>query len=77
VLAIGRDVTSNVEAARSLVEKLFPGCTVDQYTLMALGNLASHGSTKGCTEYNRDYIQYILPGYQQYAAAARYRPHAY
>ena len=56
---------------------LYPGCTEDQYTLMALGNLASHGSTTGCDEYNRDYIDYILPAYYEYCTAAGYTPHAY
>ena len=32
---------------RAEVEMLYPGCTEDQYTLMALGNLSSHGSTTG------------------------------
>ena len=62
---------------RAEVEGLFPGCTEDQYTLMALGNLASHGSTTGCTQYNTDYINYILPGYHEYCTAAGYAPHAY
>ncbi|MBI3200917.1 MAG: hypothetical protein HYZ29_05170 [Myxococcales bacterium] len=62
---------------RAEVKQLFPGCTEDQYTLMALGNLASHGSTKGCTEYKQDYIDYIMPAYQEYSAAAGYPPHAY
>lgn len=62
---------------RAEVKQLFPGCTEDQYTLMALGNLASHGSTKGCTEYKQDYIDYIMPAYQEYCAAAGYPPHAY
>lgn len=62
---------------RAEVKALFPGCTEDQYTLMALGNLASHGSTKGCTEYKQDYIDYIMPAYQEYSAAAGYTPHPY
>lgn len=62
---------------RAEVMSLFPGCTEDQYTLMALGNLASHGSTKGCTEYKQDYIDYIMPAYQEYCVAAGYPPHAY
>lgn len=62
---------------RAEVMSLFPGCTEDQYTLMALGNLASHGSTKGCTEYKQDYIDYIMPAYQEYCAAAGYPPHPY
>lgn len=62
---------------RAEVEMLFPGCTEDQYTLMALGNLASHGSTTGCTQYNTDYIDYILPAYIEYSEAAGYPAHAY
>jgi hypothetical protein len=62
---------------RAEVKMLYPGCTEDQYTLMALGNLASHGSTTGCTEYNTDYINYILPAYYDYCSAAGYMPHAY
>jgi hypothetical protein len=62
---------------RAEVKQLFPGCTEDQYTLMALGNLASHGSTTGCTQYKQDYIDYIMPGYQEYCAAAGYPPHPY
>ena len=62
---------------RAEVEELYPGCTEDQYTLMALGNLASHGSTTGCDQINRDYIDYILPAYFEYCSAAGYAPHAY
>jgi hypothetical protein len=62
---------------RDEVEQLYPGCTEDQYTLMALGNLSSHGSTTGCTEYNTDYISYILPAYYEYCTAAGYTPHDY
>jgi hypothetical protein len=62
---------------RAEVKQLFPGCTEDQYTLMALGNLSSHGSTTGCTAYNQDYIDYILPAYFDYCAAAGYQPHDY
>jgi hypothetical protein len=62
---------------RAEVKQLFPGCTEDQYTLMALGNLSSHGSTKGCTVYNQDYIDYIMPAYEEYSAAAGYAAHPY
>jgi hypothetical protein len=62
---------------RAEVKMLFPGCTEDQYTLMALGNLSSHGSTTGCTQYNQDYIDYVLPAYFEYCEAAGYPPHAY
>jgi hypothetical protein len=62
---------------RAQVEKQYPGCTEDQYTLMALGDLSSYGSTTGCTQYITDYINYILPGYYTYAKAAGYPPHDY
>ncbi|MBK7582994.1 MAG: hypothetical protein IPI67_22710 [Myxococcales bacterium] len=62
---------------RAEVKSLYPGCTEDQYTLMALGNLASHGSTTGCTQYKQDYIDYIMPAYLEYSAAAGYTPHEY
>lgn len=62
---------------RAEVKELYPGCTEDEYTLMALGNLASHGSTTGCTEYNRDYIDYIMPAYLQYCEAAGYLARPY
>jgi hypothetical protein len=62
---------------RAEVKMLYPGCTEDQYTLGALGNLASHGSTTGCTSYNTDYINYVLPAYFDYCTAAGYTPHMY
>jgi hypothetical protein len=62
---------------RAQVKQKYPGCTEDQYTLMALGDLSSYGSTSGCTQYNTDYINYILPGYYMYAKAAGYPPHDY
>lgn len=62
---------------RAEVKQLFPGCTEDQYTLMALGNLASHGSTTGCTSYLTDYIDLVLPAYAEYSAAAGWPAHPY
>jgi len=56
---------------------LYPGCTEDQYTLMALSNYASHGSAQGCTIVNRSYLDYMLPSYFEYAMAAGYTAHAY
>ena len=55
----------------------FPGCTTDQYTMMAVGDYNSYGSTKSCTVYNTAYDDAVLMAYQQYAAAAGYPPHAY
>jgi hypothetical protein len=62
---------------RSQVVMQFPGCTEEQYTLMALGNYANYGSTKSCTVYNTDYTSLVLTTYHQYAAAAGYVEHPY
>jgi len=68
---------SGVAGNRAQVVKQFPGCTVDQYTLMAVGNYNSYGSTKSCTQYNTTYDDAVLMAYEQYAAAAGYPAHAY
>jgi len=68
---------SGVASNRAQDEKKFPGCTVDQYTLMAVGDYNSYGSTKSCTEYNTAYDDGVLAAYQQYAAAAGYPAHSY
>jgi hypothetical protein len=62
---------------RDQVKQQFPGCTEEQYTLMAMGNYNSYGSTKSCTVYNVDYDNLVLDAYKQYAAAAGYPAHAY
>ena len=62
---------------RDEVEMMYPGCTEDQYTLMALSNYASHGSVGGCTQYNQSYLDYVLPSYYEYAMAAGYPAHSY
>lgn len=62
---------------RAQVKKMFSGCTEDQYTAMALGNYANYGSTKSCTQINRQYLDYILPAYMQYCTAAKYTAHTY
>lgn len=63
---------AGIAGNRDEVVKLFPGCTEEQYTMMAIGNLASHGSTKGCTQYNTDYTSLVLDAYARYSAAAKY-----
>jgi hypothetical protein len=68
---------SGIAGNRSQVQKQFPGCTTDQYTLMAIGNYNNYGSTKSCTEYNTDYDNGVLAAYKQYAAAAGYAAHNY
>ncbi len=68
---------SGVAGNRAQVQKQFPGCTVDQYTLMAVGNYNSYGSTKSCTVYNTAYDDSVLTAYKQYAAAAGYPAYPY
>ena len=68
---------SGIAGNRAQVEKQFPGCTVDQYTLMAVGNYNNYGSTKSCTQYNTQYDDAVVMAYKQYAAAAGYPAHAY
>lgn len=62
---------------RAAAQKQFPGCTEEQYTLMAIGNFNHYGSTKSCTQYNTDYDNAVLAAYHQYSAAARYPEHPY
>jgi soluble lytic murein transglycosylase-like protein len=68
---------SGVADNRTQVEKKFPGCTVEQYTLMAVGDYNNYGSTKSCTVYNTAYDNPMLMAYTQYATAAGYAAHAY
>ncbi len=55
----------------------FAGCTDDQYTLMALGDYNSYGSTTSCTQVNQTYDDLVIAAYQQYATAANYAAHPY
>jgi|HubBroStandDraft_1064217.scaffolds.fasta_scaffold83192_2 hypothetical protein len=68
---------SGVAGNRTQVEKQFPGCTLDQYTMMAVGNYNDYGSTKSCTVYNTAYDDPVITAYEQYAAAAGYPAHTY
>ena len=56
---------------------MFPGCTEEQYTCLAIGNYNSYGSTRSCTEFNFDYRDYVLIGYDMYAEAAGYDSRPY
>jgi soluble lytic murein transglycosylase-like protein len=58
-------------------ESKFSGCTEDEYTLMAVGDYNSYGSTKSCSEYNTQYDDLVLAAYEQYATAAGYPAHSY
>ena len=40
---------SGVAGNRKQEQQKFSGCTVDQYTMMAIGDYNSYGSTKSCT----------------------------
>ncbi len=62
---------------RAQVKQEFPGCTEEQYTLMAIGNYNSYGSTKSCTEYNTEYVSVVLDAYADYSAASGYEPRVY
>jgi hypothetical protein len=55
----------------------FAGCTEDQYTLMAMGDYNSYGSTTSCSSYNTAYDNLVLDAYRTYATAAGYAAHAY
>ncbi len=68
---------AGVAGNRAQEEKKFPGCTVDQYTMMAVGDYNSYGSTKSCTVYNTAYDDPLVVAYKQYATAAGYTAHAY
>jgi hypothetical protein len=62
---------------RAQVKKQFSGCTDDQYTMMAIGNYNSYGSTKSCTQYNKTYDDLVLAAYKQYSTAAGYPARSY
>ncbi len=62
---------------RMQVMQMYPGCTTDQYTMMAVGNYNSYGSTTSCTQYNMAYDNLVLMAYKEYAAAAGYPAHNY
>ena len=68
---------AGIAGNRAQLEKQFPGCTVDQYTLMAIGNFNEYGSAKSCTVYNTTYANAVLAAYRTYAGASGWPAHAY
>jgi hypothetical protein len=68
---------SGVSGNRAQEKAKFSGCTEDQYTMMAIGDYNSYGSTKSCTDYNTMYDNLVIEAYKQYAMAAGYTPHPY
>lgn len=55
----------------------FAGCTAEQYTLMALGEYNSYGTTQSCTEINAEYADAVLEAYHLYSEAAGWPERAY
>jgi hypothetical protein len=68
---------SGVASNRAQDEAKFQGCTQDQYTMMAVGDYNSYGSTTSCTQYNNAYDDGVVAAYMTYAAAANYPAHSY
>ena len=68
---------AGIHGNRVQVKTQFPGCTEDQYTMMAIGNFNSYGSTKGCTDYNTSYDNAVLDAYKQYSTASGWSAHPY
>ena len=68
---------AGIAGNRAQEKKKFPGCTEDQYTMMAIGDFNSYGSTKGCTVYNTTYDNAVLDAYNKYSAASGWAAHSY
>lgn len=68
---------AGIACNRAQAKAQFPGCTEDQYTMMAVGNFNSYGSTKSCTVYNSAYDSAVLDAYTMYASAASWPAHPY
>jgi hypothetical protein len=76
--AINIDVgVYGVSDNRKQVKQQFAGCTEDQYTLMAIGNYNSYGSTKSCTVYNTAYDDSVLTTYRKFSQDAGWAAHEY
>jgi hypothetical protein len=68
---------AGIACNRAQVKAQIPGCTEDQYTMMAVGNFNSYGSTKSCTTYNFSYDSAVVDAYKTYATAAGWPAHPY
>jgi hypothetical protein len=68
---------SIVASNRARMMENFPGCTEDQYTMMAIGEYNDYASTESCTAYNADYDAAVLEAYAEYSAAAGWPAHPY
>jgi len=68
---------AGVASNRAQDKAKFPGCTEQQYTMMAVGDYNEYGSTKSCTEYNDAYDDGVVAAYMMYATAAGYPAQSY
>ncbi len=68
---------SRVARNRERMMENFPGCTEDQYTMMAVGEYHSYQSAQSCTVFNFDYDRAVVETYNEYAAAAGWPAHPY
>ena len=68
---------AGIAGNRAQVKKQFSGCTEDQYTMMAVGNFNSYGSTKSCTSYNTTYDNAVIDAYKTYSTASGWAAHSY
>jgi hypothetical protein len=68
---------AGVAGNRQRMMEQFPGCTEDQYTMMAIGDYNSYGSTQSCTAYNFSYDDAVLEAYALYSEAAGWPAHDY
>ena len=68
---------SRVARNRERMMESFPGCTEDQYTMMAVGEYHSYQSTQSCTLFNYDYDRAVLEAYNEYSAAASWPARPY
>jgi hypothetical protein len=68
---------AGIACNRAQAKAQFSGCTEDQYTMMAVGNFNSYGSTKSCTVYNFAYDSSVLDAYTMYSTAAGWPAHPY
>lgn len=68
---------AGIACNRAQAKAGFPGCTDDQYTMMAIGNFNSYGSTQSCTVYNFAYDTAVVDAYTTYSTAAGWPAHPY
>ncbi len=68
---------TRVSRNRARMMEDFPGCTEDQYTIMAVGEYNHYKSTKSCTVYNFEYIDAVLEAYNEYSEAAGWPARSY